>query len=264
MEIQSKSADTRLFETNNIWAIILKIAPPVMLAQLIQALYNIVDSYFVGKYSADGLTALSIIYPIQWTITAIAVGTGVGVNTVMSKYYAQNKTSRANESAGTGMALALLSWLLFAALSAVFIKPYAMASAESQTAAQYAVTYGTIVSIGSIGIFLESSWTKIHQAGGNMLLPMIAQIAGAVTNIILDPVLILGCGLVPQLGIAGAAYATLLGQAVAALITSSACRKLPSLAKMIQYAKKIYRLGYPSILMQMLYTVYIEIGRAHV
>lgn len=257
MEIQSKSADTRLFETNNIWAIILKIAPPVMLAQLIQALYNIVDSYFVGKYSADGLTALSIIYPIQWTITAIAVGTGVGVNTVMSKYYAQNKTSRANESAGTGMALALLSWLLFAALSAVFIKPYAMASAESQTAAQYAVTYGTIVSIGSIGIFLESSWTKIHQAGGNMLLPMIAQIAGAVTNIILDPVLILGCGLVPQLGIAGAAYATLLGQAVAALITSSACRKLPSLAKMIQYAKKIYRLGYPSILMQMLYTVYI-------
>lgn len=132
------------------------------------------------------------------------MGTGVGVNTIMSRYYAQNKTDRANESAGTGMALSLLSWLLFAALSAVFIKPYAMASAESQTASQYAVTYGTI---GSIGIFLESTWTKIHQAGGNMLLPMIAQIAGAVTNIILDSVLILGCGPVPQLGVAGAATA---------------------------------------------------------
>lgn len=222
MEMTSNRTDTRLFETRNIWTILLKIAPPVMLAQLIQALYNIVDSYFVGSYSADGLTALSVIFPVQLIITAIAVGTGAGINTVLSRYYAEGNAEKAAESAGSGTVLALLSWLLFAALSTAFMKPYAAASAESQTAVQYAITYGTIVSLGIFGIFLESTWTKIHQAGGNMLLPMMAQITGTAVNIALDPILVLGWGPVPQTGVAGAVYATVSGQVVAALITSSA------------------------------------------
>lgn len=250
---------SNLFDTESVWKILLKIAPPVMLAQLIQALYNIVDSFFVGRYSGDGLTALSIIFPIQLVITAIAVGTGVGVNTLMSRHYAHRETEKADGAAGTGMVLAVLSWAVFAVLSMVLMRPFVVLSAESPDAVEYAATYGTIVCTGSLGIFLESMWSKVHQAGGNMRLPMIAQVAGALTNIILDPVMIFGWAFVPAMGIAGAAYATVIGQFVAALITISGVRKPPGIAEIRQYAKRIYQLGYPSILMQGLYTVYIVI-----
>ena len=250
---------SNLFDTESVWKILLKIAPPVMLAQLIQALYNIVDSFFVGRYSGDGLTALSIIFPIQLVITAIAVGTGVGVNTLMSRHYAHRETEKADGAAGTGMVLAVLSWAVFAVLSAALMRPFVALSAESPDAVEYAATYGTIVCTGSLGIFLESMWSKVHQAGGNMRLPMIAQVAGALTNIILDPVMIFGWAFVPAMGIAGAAYATVIGQFVAALITISGVRKPPGIAEIRQYAKRIYQLGYPSILMQGLYTVYIVI-----
>ena len=255
----SMKENSSLFETESVWKILLKIAPPVMLAQLIQALYNIVDSFFVGKYSGDGLTALSIIFPIQLIITAIAVGTGVGVNTLMSRHYAHRETEKANATAGTGMALAIVSWAVFAILSTLLMRPFVTISAESAGAVEYAVTYGNIVCIGSLGIFMESMWSKVHQAGGNMRLPMVAQIAGALTNIVLDPVMIFGWAFVPAMGIAGAAYATIIGQFVAALITISGFRKPPQISELLQYAKRIYQLGYPSILMQGLYTVYIVI-----
>lgn len=210
-----------IFEEKSVWKILLHIAPPVMLAQLIQAMYNIVDSYFVGRFSEDGLTALSVVYPIQLIAIAVAVGTGVGVNTLMSRHYAHQEQRRANETAGTGVVLALISWGVFALLSVLLMRPYVQLSADAPAAVEYAVTYGTIVCVGSLGLFLESIWTKIHQAGGNMRLPMIAQIAGALTNIVLDPILIFGLGFVPALGVAGAAYATVAGQIVAAVITSS-------------------------------------------
>ena len=104
--MKTRSADS-LFDTESIWAILLRIAPPVMLAQLIQAMYNIVDSYFVGQYSNDGLTALSIIYPVQLIVTAIAVGTGVGVNTLMSHLDGRGKHHTADRTAGMGTVLAL-------------------------------------------------------------------------------------------------------------------------------------------------------------
>lgn len=246
-----------IFEEKSVWKILLHIAPPVMLAQLIQAMYNIVDSYFVGRFSEDGLTALSVVYPIQLIAIAVAVGTGVGVNTLMSRHYAHQEQRRANETAGTGVVLALISWGVFALLSVLLMRPYVQLSADAPAAVEYAVTYGTIVCVGSLGLFLESIWTKIHQAGGNMRLPMIAQIAGALTNIVLDPILIFGLGFVPALGVAGAAYATVAGQIVAAVITSSGFRKPPKAIRMWIYTKKIYKLGFPSIFMQMLFTVYI-------
>ena len=165
-----------IFEEKSVWKILLHIAPPVMLAQLIQAMYNIVDSYFVGRFSEDGLTALSVVYPIQLIAIAVAVGTGVGVNTLMSRHYAHQEQRRANETAGTGVVLALISWGVFALLSVLLMRPYVQLSADAPAAVEYAVTYGTIVCVGSLGLFLESIWTKIHQAGGNMRLPMIAQI----------------------------------------------------------------------------------------
>lgn len=251
------SSAQNIFEQSSNWKILLKIAPPVMLAQLIQAMYNIVDSFFVGRFSADGLTALSVIYPVQLIITAIAVGTGVGVNTQMSQDYARGRTTKANRTAGTGMVLGLISWLVFALFSLVILKPYVMLSTSSPQAVEYAMTYGYIVCLGSGGVFLEGIWSKVHQASGNMKLPMLAQVAGALTNIVLDPILIFGVGPIPALGVAGAAVATVAGQVVAALITCSGIRKPPKLASMKLYAARIYHLGYPSIFMQLLFTVYI-------
>ena len=251
------SQEKNIFDEPSIWKILGSIAPPVMLAQLIQAMYNIVDSYFVGKYSGDGLSALAVIYPVQLIITAIAVGTGVGVNTKMSQDYARKRTQQANRTAGTGMILAVLSWFLFSLLSMVIMGPYVRMSVNSPDAVEYAMTYGRIVCFGSLGIFLESTWSKVHQARGNMKLPMIAQVAGALTNIVLDPLLIFGTGSIPALGIAGAAYATIAGQFVAALITVSGIRMPPPPKLLPLYAGKIYLLGFPNIFMQMLFTVYI-------
>lgn len=246
------------FEEKNIWKVLFKVAPPVMLAQLILAMYNIVDSYFVGKYSGSGLTALSVIFPIQLIITAVAVGTGVGVNTNMSGCYAQNREERAHETAGVGSMLAFISWLMFAVISTVFMRAYVKTSAGSQEVVEYAVIYGKIVCIGSISLFMDGIWTKVHQAGGNMKRPMIAQILGALTNIVLDPVLIFGMGPIPEMGVAGAAYATVAGQTVAAAVTFyKGFYKIPPKEKILGYVKQIYSLGFPSIFMQILYTVYI-------
>ena len=206
-----------LFDTESVWAILMRIAPPVMLAQLIQAMYNIVDSYFVGQFSSDGLTALSIVYPVQLIVTAIAVGTGVGVNTLMSRYDGQGNHHLADRTAGTGTVLALISWLIFAVLSGLLMRPFAAISTESSSVADLAVTYGTIVCVGSPGVFLESTWSKVHQARGNMRLPMLAQIAGAAANIVLDPIFIFGLGPMPELGIRGAAWATGIGQTASLL-----------------------------------------------
>lgn len=199
------NADNSFFGTDSIWSILKRIAPPVMVAQLVQALYNIVDSLFIGHYSPDGLTALSVIFPIQLVLTALAVGTGVGVNTLMARQYSLGRDKEANETAGTGTVLALLSWIVFSIVMVPLMEPYVRTSANIEQAVDYAVTYGTIVCAGSVGLFVESIWSKVHQAEGNMRLPMYAQLVGAVVNIALDYFLIFGFGPIPEMGITGAA-----------------------------------------------------------
>lgn len=260
MQMVSQKTSADFFGSGSVLKILLKIAPPVMAAQLIQSLYNIVDSFFVGRYSADGLTALSVIFPVQCLIVAVSVGTGTGVNILMTRLYAQGKTKDADSAGGTGIFLALLSWIFLSVLAAFFMKGFVSVSAKSKEAMDYAFLYGMIVTIGSAGIFLESIFTKIHQAQGNMKLPMIAQIAGAVTNTVLDPILIFGFGIVPKLGIAGAAIATVAGQVVAAVITgATGFRKFPPLKNIKTFLLPIYKFGLPSIFMQFMYVVYIMI-----
>lgn len=152
-----------------------------MLAQLIQALYNIVDSLFVGRYSGSGLTALSIIYPLQLLMIALAVGTGVGINTVMAAELGTGRQDRAETCAGVGTPLAAGLWLVFAAACWVVLPGYARISTHAEAVIRDVVTYGRIVCVCSFGLFLESVWTKILQARGYMTTPMIAQILGAVT-----------------------------------------------------------------------------------
>jgi len=248
----------QLFGTEKISRILLKLAPPVMLAQLIQALYNIVDSLFVGRYSDSGLTALSIIYPLQLLMIALAVGTGVGINTVMASKLGIGKSAEADEYAGIGTPLALVLWLLFALICWLIMPFYARMSTRSEAVIQDVVAYGRIVCLFSTGLFLESVWSKILQATGDMKTPMFAQIAGAITNIVLDPLLIFGLLGLPELGIAGAAVATVSGQFVAALIVAKkGFRKSPPLHVYPRHVKTVFRLGVPNMLMQSAYTFYI-------
>jgi len=167
------------FGTEKIAKILMKMAPPVMLAQLIQALYNVVDSFFVGRYSESGLTALSIIYPIQLLMIALAVGTGVGINTEMAYNLGIGKKKRSDDTAGIGTPLALVMWVLFAGVCFFLMPAYARMNTSSEEVIAMVVSYGRIVCVLSIGLFLESVWTKVHQAEGNMRVPMIAQIVGA-------------------------------------------------------------------------------------
>ena len=171
--------DFSFFGTQPIGKLLWKLAPPVMLSQLIQAFYNIADSFFVGNFSNDGVTALSVIYPVQLLLLAVAVGTGVGVNTVMAKFYGHGENEKAAETAGTGLFLALIGWGVFAVLSVLLLEPFIRICAQSQQVRDYTLTYGRIVCVGSLGVFIESNQSKVLQAQGNMKTPMIAQITCA-------------------------------------------------------------------------------------
>ena len=250
--------ESEFFGTERISRILMRLAPPVMLAQLIQALYNIVDSFFVGRFSDTGLTALSIVYPLQLLMIALAVGTGVGINTAMAYFLGTRDQKRSDEAAGISTALSLVMWAVFALLAAVLMPAYARMSTESEAVIADVIVYGRIVCVCSIGLFLESGWTKVLQAEGNMNRPMAAQILGAVTNIVLDPLLIFGLFGLPALGIAGAAIATVAGQIVAAAIVwRGGYRRSPARALYPALVRRVYRLGIPNILMQSAYTFYI-------
>ena len=252
------NTSAELFRNEKVIKIMLKLAPPVMLAQLIQALYNLVDSFFVGKYSGEGLTALSIIYPVQLLMIAFAVGSGVGINTIMAARFGVGQSEKADEFAGVGTPLAGALWLVFAAVCWVILPGYARMSTSSEVVITEVVAYGRIVCLFSLGLFFESVWTKVLQAGGDMKTPMLAQICGAITNIVLDPILIFGWLGLPELGIRGAAIATVVGQVVAALVVfKKAYRPIPSCKIWLSYTGKIFRTGIPSILMQSAYTFYI-------
>ena len=229
-----------------------------MLAQLIQALYNIIDSLFVGRYSDSGLTALSIIYPLQLLMIALAVGPGVGINTVMAAKLGVGNEKKADEYAGVGTPLAGFMWLLFAVICWFAMPFYAKMSTNSEVIIHDVIVYGRIVCVFSFGLFLESIWTKVLQSCGDMKTPMTAQIIGAITNIVLDPLLIFGMFGFPKMGIAGAAVATVSGQIMAALIVmKKGFRKSPHRQVYPHHIAKIFQLGIPNIFMQSAYTFYI-------
>jgi len=242
------------FGKEKVHKILFKLAPPVMLAQLIQALYNIVDSLFIGKFDSKGLTALSIIFPLQLLMIAIAVGTGVGLNALISHYLGLKKKDIADKISNTSSIIALYSWVIFALITFFILPFYVRLQTSDSTIIDYSIIYGRIVCVLSIGLFLESMWAKVLQARGKMKLPMIDQIIGAIVNIILDPILIFQC----NLGIMGAAIATVIAQAISALVLINVgLKKSPNIDIYKTYLPRVYKLGLPNILMQSAYTFYI-------
>lgn len=247
-------------EDTPIGKLLLKLSPPVMLALLIQSIYNIVDSYFVAKYSFSGLTALSIIFPIQLLITALSTGTGTGLNILVSRMSGSGEADSAQRDVvKSGLGLGAFNYLLFVSFGMLFLESYYAVSSDQLLVQVQGVQYARIIFLGSFGLFLEANCTKLLQAKGDMVTPMLAQVTGALINVVLDPILIFGWLGAPALGIVGAAIATVVGQWAAMGITLRAVWHTYDLGGRfrVKNCLQIYRDGLPAIVMQSLCTIYI-------
>lgn len=198
--------------------LLLSMAVPMMISMLVQALYNIVDSIFVSRICEDALTAVSMAFPWQNIVIAIAVGFGVGINALLSRALGQKNDERVNQVAVNGLLLAGLSYLLVLVAGLIGIRAYMRTQTDIETIVNYGITYLNICILCSFGVFVEITFERFLQATGRTVYSMITQLTGAITNIILDPILIFGLLGFPKLGIAGAAWATVIGQCVGAVV----------------------------------------------
>ena len=198
--------------------LLLSMAVPMMISMLVQTLYNIVDSIFVSRICEDALTAVSMAFPWQNIVIAIAVGFGVGINALLSRALGQKNDERVNQVAVNGLLLAGLSYLLVLVAGLIGIRAYMRTQTDIETIVNYGITYLNICILCSFGVFVEITFERFLQATGRTVYSMITQLTGAITNIILDPILIFGLLGFPKLGIAGAAWATVIGQCVGAVV----------------------------------------------
>ncbi len=239
--------------------LLLTMALPLAISMLVQAFYNVVDSFYVSRISESAVTALSLSFPIQNLLIGFATGVGVGMNALLSKSLGEGNQDRANRAAGNGLFLALLFTLGFIAFGFFGAEPFFRLQSEVEETIQGGVSYISICSIFSLGIFVEILGERLLQASGRTVYTLFTQGLGAVINIILDPVFIFGfepLGIAPM-GIAGAAVATVIGQWVAAIMamifnfTSNpdVRLKLSYLRPVGDIVKKILSVGVPSIIM---------------
>lgn len=256
--------DNNKMGTMSMGKLLFTMSGPAIVSMLINALYNIVDSIFVAQIGEDALTAVSIVFPIQMLIICVAVGTGIGINSYMSRRLGANRKDQAELAASNGVKLAVSNWIVFAIIGIFFSESFVKMFSSDPDIVKYGTTYLTI--IASMSLFLNTGIIveKIFQATGNMVVPMITVSVSAITNIILDPILIFGLLGFPKLGIAGAAIATVfaqfLGMAIGLyiLITKNHAINF-TLKGRVNFGiiKEIYKVGFPSIVMQALVSIMI-------
>ena len=236
---------------------------PMVISMLVQALYNIVDSMFVAQISENALTAVSLAFPAQNLMIAVATGTGVGINALLSKSLGEKNFPLANKVAENGVFLAVLSFLAFALLGGFFSRTFFLMQTDIGEIVDAGTDYLVICCVCSFGIFLQVTFERLLQSTGKTFYTMITQGTGAIINIIFDPILIFGLAGFPKMGVAGAAAATVFGQIVAAVMAYFFSRhKNHELHLEIRkyrpsgaVIRKIYGVGVPSIIMASLGSV---------
>lgn len=257
-------AETIVLEKENkmgtmpVGKLLASMSTPMMISMLVQAFYNIVDSVFVARISENALNAVSLSFPLQQLMTAVCAGTAVGMNALLSRALGAKEFDRANKITNTGIFLFICSYLVFFLLGATISRPFFLAQTNIQEIVDYGTSYVSICLCGSIGIAAQFCFEKMLQATGRTFCTMITHLCGAITNIILDPILIFGLLGAPKLGVAGAAIATIIGQVVAgllAIIFNLKYNKDVHISfKLIRFNKEIvkdiYKIGLPSIVMQ--------------
>ncbi|MCR5225919.1 MAG: MATE family efflux transporter [Eubacterium sp.] len=225
---------------------------------LVQALYNIVDSIFVSQLSEHALTAVTMAFPLQMMIISVGSGTGVGINALLSKALGEKKQKSANKAANNGLLLTLLSFIVFIAVGIFIAEPFIASQTDDSIIVNMGAGYLYTCCTLSLGVFFQMTFERLLQSTGRTHLSMISQMAGAIINIIFDPIFIFGFAGIPAFGVIGAAFATVLGQTVAAIIGLILNVKYNvdiqlSVKKMFKPSwktiGKIYAVGIPSILM---------------
>ena len=227
---------------------------PLMISMLVQSLYNIVDSMFVSAISENALTATSLVYPMQMLMLSVAIGTGVGVNSYLSRTLGKRDFKKVNKIATISLVLAILSSIVFILIGIFFTKQFVLLFTSNAEVVSYGSRYLRICLLGCTGIFLGTTGERLLQATGNTFLSMVAQVTGAIVNIIFDPLLIFTF----HMGIEGAAIATVLGQWVAAILAlylnSRKNKDIHFELNHIQLDRSIildiYKVGIPTMIMQ--------------
>ena len=245
--------------------LLLTMSAPLVVSMLVQALYNIVDSAFVAQLNEDALTAVSMAFPVQNLMIAVATGTGVGVNSLLSRSLGEKQYERANLAARNGIFLAVLSYLVFAILGLVGSKFFFLAQTSAPEIVLYGTQYVFVVTVFSFGLFLSIITERLLQSTGLTIYHMYTQGLGAITNIILDPILIFGLFGFPRLEVIGAAVATVIGQILGMCLgiyfnikkNKELNINMRGFRPNLGVIKKIYSVGVPSIIMQSISSVMV-------
>lgn len=265
MEQKSELHENKM-GTMPIRKLLMNMAWPAILSMTINALYNIVDSVFVSRISEDALTAVSLINPVQMMIIALSVGSGVGINSLIARRLGANNQEEADKAASTSIRIGLFNYLIFFIIGLFFTKPFVSGYAEEGTFIfDAACQYMSIICMGSLFINIQVVLEKVLQSTGNMVAPMICSLTGAIVNIVLDPILIFGLFGMPKMGVAGAAVATVTGQLCGMIIGVSIIIKGEHLVNIKIKGFKmdwkvvgdIYKVGFPSIIMQSIASIMI-------
>ena len=238
--------------------LIVTMSLPMMISMLVQALYNIVDSFFVAQISEDALTAVTLAFPLQNFMIAVGSGTGVGINALLSKSLGQKDQDKADRAANTGLFLQIFNYILFVIIGLFIVTPFVNSQTDVPVIASYAEEYLKYICFLSFGCFFQQTFERLLQSTGRTLYSMISQLTGAVANIILDPIMIFGLLGFPGMGVGGAALATVTGQCLAALVAMILNIKANHeihfsweriLHPQAAVVRSIYFVGIPSILM---------------
>ncbi|HPF17076.1 MAG TPA: MATE family efflux transporter [Thermotogota bacterium] len=262
-----KRVSSKRMGTEPIIPLMFKLAFPAMIGMSIQALYNVVDSMYVGRISEESLSALSIAFPVQMVLIALGAGTGIGVTSFISRRLGAHKNKDATLAAENALFLGILYWIVVALVGYFFSDQIIMLFSDQAVLIQPASEYISIIMIGSIFIFFSMISNNIIRGEGNTFTPMIALIIGAVVNIVLDPFLIFGWWIFPEMGVRGAALATVIARAVSSVFllyglqakTVDMNLSLKNFKINLPIIKEIYRVGLPGIFMQMIGSVTIAL-----
>lgn len=239
-----------------VFPLLMSMALPMVVSMLVNSLYNIVDSYFVAKISEDAMTALSLVYPIQNFINALAIGFGIGMNSQISYHLGAKNAKAANKAATLGTLLSAIHGLVMAVICFLIISPFLQMFTANADVIDLGVRYARIIFLGAVIVSLDLSFEKIFQAEGRMTACMVGLSLGCITNIILDPIMIFGLGPCPEMGIEGAAIATVIGQVVNLLTFFAAIKMQPLHVKLRRefieadgtMIRRLYSVGIPAIL----------------
>lgn len=236
--------------------LVISMALPMVVSMLVNSLYNIVDSYFVAKISEDAMTALSLVFPLQNLVNAIAIGFGVGINVVIAYFLGAKEQTNANNAAAHGFLYSLLHGIVLTVFCVLFIPVFLKLFTSDTDVIRMGLQYSYIVFAFSIILCIELYYEKVFQAVGRMTISMISLLLGCITNIILDPLLIFGIGFFPRMGIQGAALATCIGQAACLVVYLIIARIRPLPLKISfrgfhfssNMTRRLYTIGIPASL----------------